>query len=288
MTICSSKIQIRTVPARTLRIPRLLRHEDVLTSELLKMRLLVHWAVTSSLAIMVAGADPFAALYPFVERELHLAQVSTHGAGEGCDVELDASPAGKTNAQGEIMLQDVEPIDHYLHIRCPGQEETTYFISPRPGQTLEIHPETGSGPAAIPSAPPREPAEARIQLRAHLQQAIQLRTRGRIGEAVQHLRDAFKLDPKNPDLHRELGITFLLDKDWRRARVEMLEAVRRNPSDADAHNGLGYALEKLGELDAALKEYRTATRLDPEDSSYRQHYFDALGKLAAQKAAKKK
>ena len=104
----------------------------------------------------------------------------------------------------------------------------------------------------------------------------------------QHLRDAAKLDPENSDLHCELGITFLLGKDWKRARVEMLEAVRHEPTNADAHNGLGYALEKLGKLDDALKEYRTASKLDPEDSSYRQHYVDALGKLYAQQAGKKK
>ena len=92
---------------------------------------------------------------------------------------------------------------------------------------------------------------------------------------------ASRLDPENTDLHRELGITFLLAKDWPRARVEMLEAVRHDPQDADAHNGLGYALDKLGNLDGALKEYRIATHLEPDDSSYQQHYLDALGKVAA-------
>jgi Flp pilus assembly protein TadD len=89
-------------------------------------------------------------------------------------------------------------------------------------------------------------------------------------------------------LHRELGITFLLAKDWKRARVEMLEALKHDPDDADAHNGLGYALEKLGELEPALREYRTATHLEPDDPSYRQHYIEALAKLSAQKAEKKR
>jgi hypothetical protein len=41
-------------------------------------------------------------------------------------------------------------------------------------------------------------------------------------------------------------------------------------------------------LEGALKEYRTATRLEPDDPIYRRHYFDALGKLAAKQAARKK
>jgi cytochrome c-type biogenesis protein CcmH/NrfG len=37
-----------------------------------------------------------------------------------------------------------------------------------------------------------------------------------------------------------------------------------------------------------LKEYRNATQLEPDDPSYRQHYLEALTRLAAEKAAKKK
>jgi len=84
-----------------------------------------------------------------------------------------------------------------------------------------------------------------------------------------------------------LGITFLLAKEWKRARVEMIEAIRHDQPDADAHNGLGYALEKLGDIDGAVKEYRTATHLEPDDPSYRTHYFDALVKIQARQEAKK-
>jgi len=121
-----------------------------------------------------------------------------------------------------------------------------------------------------------------------MQQAAQLRARGRIEEAVEHLRNAMRIDPGNSDLHRELGITFLLGKDWRRARIEMLQVIRNDPNDADAHNRLGYALEKLGDIEGAVREFRIAARLDPHDPSYRQHYFQALAKQAALQLQKKK
>jgi Flp pilus assembly protein TadD len=76
-------------------------------------------------------------------------------------------------------------------------------------------------------------------------------------------------------------------KEWKRARVEMTEAIRHDQTDADAHNGLGYAMEKLGDLDGALKEYRIATQLEPDDSSYRTHYFEALVKTQLRQEAKK-
>ena len=203
-------------------------------------------------------------------------------------MDLDATPVGMTDSHGVFLLQEIEPTDHYIHVRCPRQEEMTFFVSPREGQNLEIHPGSRSSTAAAPAGSPLEAAEAKIQLRQLIQDAVRLRARGHIDEAVRRLREAAIMDPENSDLHRELGITFLLVKEWKKAQIEMLEAIRHDPSDSDAHNGLGYALEKLGQLDAALKEYRTATHLDPDDDSYRQHYVDALSKMAGQQTEKKK
>ncbi len=214
------------------------------------------------------------------------AQVTVHASKEGCKVELDTAPARKTDARGTVVLAEVEPGGHYLHIQCPGEQEHVYFISARAGDRVEVR--HGPTEAGAPPLSSLEAAQVRIRLRDLVQQAVRLRALGRFDEAVERLREAAQLDPENSDLHRELGITFLLNKDWKRGRVEMLEAIRHKPDDADAHNGLGYALEKLGKLEAALKEYRTATHLEPDDVTYRQHYLDAIGKVAAQKAQRKR
>lgn len=224
----------------------------------------------------------------FRERQAPTTQIRINTGREGCAVELDSSPAGKTDTRGVLELSNLEPSDHYLHILCPGQQqEAAYFVSLRPGENLEVRHEATVPASGVSVRPVLEAAEAKIKLRQNVQQAVRLRAAGRLEEAVQLLHEAAKLDPENSDLHRELGITFLLGKDWKRARVEMLEAIRHDPNDADAHNGLGYALEKLGDLDGALKQFRTATRLEPDDSSYRQHYLEALGKLAAKQPEKK-
>jgi len=213
--------------------------------------------------------------------------VTVRARGPGCSVDLDDQRLGKTNNDGVLVLQEVEPGDHYLHLRCPSEEEKAFFISPRSGENVALDgkkAEEASNPNANPAL---SLAEVKIQLRQLVQQAVQLRARGRLDEAVEHLRAALKLDAENSDLHRELGITFLLGKDWKRARVEMLEAIRHDPTDADAYNGLGYALEKMGDLDAAVKQYRMATQLDPADPTYRTHYFDILSRLAQDRAKKK-
>jgi Flp pilus assembly protein TadD len=185
------------------------------------------------------------------------------------------------------LIADVEPGDHYVHVNCPGEAEVAYFISPRPGENAQIQASKEVAQAASTATEPSTVAEDKIELRRLVQQAVQLRVRGRLDEAVAALRQAIKLDPENSDLHRELGITFLLAKEWKRARVEMIEALRHDQTDADAHNGLGYALEKLGDLDGAVKEYRAATNLDPDDPTYRSHYFDAMVKITERQEKKK-
>lgn len=246
------------------------------------------FAVGSLLTILAATAACPPGAFAVREKQPQTAQVTIHSGREGCTVDLDSASAGATDSKGDLILAAVEPGDHYIHVLCLGERGKSYFISPRVGENVEIRHGIGSAPAAGSASVQLEPGEVKVRLRRHIQEAVQLRARGRVEEAVAHLRNAFRLDPENSDLHREIGITFLLAKEWKRARVEMLEAVHYDPTDADAHNGLGYALEKLGDLEGALKEYRTAARLEPSDLIYRRHYLDALAKLAAKQAEQKK
>jgi tetratricopeptide (TPR) repeat protein len=228
------------------------------------------------------------------ERGAEPARISVEAGAAGCTVQVDGVAAGSTDTQGHLVVDNVDPGDHYLHVRCPGEaQENGYFVSPAVGATASIHhaPDARSRSGADRRGEPDAEdslAETKIKLRELTKEAATLRNAGRFDEAVQQLRQAASLDPENSDLHRELGITFLLDHDWKRARVEMIEAVHHDPNDADAHNGLGYALEKLGDTRAALNEYRTATHLEPDDPSYRRHYIETLANLSEEEPAKKK
>jgi hypothetical protein len=214
-------------------------------------------------------------------------KVEVHAGQQGCKVDVDSAPAGETGARGDLTIDPVAPGDHYVHIQCGTAPGKSYFISPEAGATAQVAHQPGAA-EEVPTVSGPEVAAIKIQLREHMQEAARLRARGHIEEAITHLRDAYRLDPDNSDLHREMGMTFLLAKEWKRARVEMLEAIRHEPDDAEAHNGLGYALEKMGDIAGALAEYHTASHLDPTDSSYRRRYFDALAKLSAVQAIKKK
>jgi len=219
------------------------------------------------------------------ERRPQNAEINVQAGRAGCRAELDSVAVGTTDSKGILLVANVEPGDHYLHVLCPDSPEATYFVNPRADETTTIQMAKEGEPDPIVRDPLRVVAN-KVELDQLVPKAMQLRSQGRLEEATAALRRALELDPANSDLHRELGITFLLGKDWKRARVEMIEAIRHDQNDADAHNGLGYALEKLGDLDGATREYRTATHLDPDDPTYRTHYLDALVKISARQEKK--
>jgi Tetratricopeptide repeat/TPR repeat len=221
-------------------------------------------------------------------REEQATAVAVNTGLPQCKVDLDGQPEGMTGPAGKLRISEIEPGDHYLHIDCPGRQEVSRFLDLRRGEELLVAVSPTSTDLPVPAASGLGAAESKMCLRNIARQAVQLRTSGQFAEAVKLLREATLLDPKNADLHRELGITFLLDHEWERARVEMLEAVHRDPESAEAHSGLAYAYEKLGNLDEALKQYRICTHLDPDDASYQRHYVEVLGDLYGRQAQGKR
>lgn len=205
----------------------------------------------------------------------------------GCKVDIDEVGSGITGAKGTLLIEGVEPGDHYLHVQCPGHRNVAYFISPHAGQRLQINAEEAVTASESAGTNPADPVVPTRERRHMVTQAVELRASGEFKQAVDLFREASALDPRNGDLHRELGITFLMNHDWQEAKVEMLEAIRLEPNSVGAHSGLAFALEKLGDLKGALNQYRICTKMDPHDTSYRDHYVEVLGLLYAQQKRKK-
>ena len=74
------------------------------------------------------------------ERQVQTAKVVVQTGQAGCRVDLDADTAGATDAQGNLIIADVDPGDHYLHVRCPGKAELAFFISPKAKEEARITP----------------------------------------------------------------------------------------------------------------------------------------------------
>lgn len=237
------------------------------------------------LAITVAGLAAFA-LPPRKHRGTETARLTINAGKPGCKVDVDGTPAGKTDAQGRLVLHEITPAAHYVHVGCPQTPEATIFVSPGPGSNTSVT--AGPSQTDADAGLGVGPEGNNLELRKLLSDAGDDRSNGQFPDAVHALRRAIQLDPSNAGLHHELGVTFLMIRDWPDAAVELREAIHDDPSSAGAHSGLGYALEKIGDLNAALDQYRLAVHLDPQDSSYEDHYVQVLGMLAVEKAERKK
>ena len=205
-----------------------------------------------------------------------------------CEVGLDGEQVGQTNAKGDFTLEAIEPGEHYVQVSCPGQKLGSHFISLRSSQifVLDVSARKTSSPATSSPDALGAAFKVRTRLRRHVNKALDFRNENKLPEAVRELRRAAPLDPSNSDIHRELGITFLLMKSWKRAANELRETLRLNPNSAEAQNDYGYALEKIGYLDEALEAYREAVNLAPEEETYLQRYANLLAKVYALKPRK--
>jgi Flp pilus assembly protein TadD len=81
--------------------------------------------------------------------------------------------------------------------------------------------------------------------------------------ALHHYREAVRLAPLNPDVHKSFGV-FLSELGRKtEARRELETAIRLDPTLAEAYYDLAIVLENLGENRKAETAYRRTLELDP-------------------------
>jgi HemY protein len=78
----------------------------------------------------------------------------------------------------------------------------------------------------------------------------------RIADCERWLKD----QPDNAALHHALGMLYLDDRQYDKARACLEQAVRDQP-DGEAYAALGRILDRSGSLEAAAQCYRNALRL---------------------------
>jgi Flp pilus assembly protein TadD len=86
------------------------------------------------------------------------------------------------------------------------------------------------------------------------------------------LRNAAKLEPKNIDIYKSLGIIYIQQKKLKEAEDTYRLILYLSPNDSEAHFYLGTIYEELKNRDAATKELRKALELKPD-------YHEALNYL---------
>ena len=79
--------------------------------------------------------------------------------------------------------------------------------------------------------------------------------------------------PSDPDLDR--AKTAIKAKNWDRAVEFLNKAEARDPRNAEIHNQLGFAERNRGNLDAAFMEYELALTLDPKHRGAHEYIGEA-------------
>lgn len=101
----------------------------------------------------------------------------------------------------------------------------------------------------------------------------------RLDEAVNHFREALRLQPDFAVVHNNLGNALAQQGKLEEAVTHYSEAVRQRPDLAGAHDNLGCALKSLGKLDEAVASFREALRVDPDFVDAHTNLGDALVEL---------
>jgi tetratricopeptide (TPR) repeat protein len=82
-------------------------------------------------------------------------------------------------------------------------------------------------------------------------------------EALAHLREALRLNPRDPEAHNNMGGALQRMGRYADARREHEEALRLNPGLVEARYNIGVCDQALGRLDEAREHYAAAIRADP-------------------------
>ena len=76
--------------------------------------------------------------------------------------------------------------------------------------------------------------------------------------AEPYYQQAIRLDPKNAELHCDLGYSYYLQQRWKEADASLRRAIALDPDLRRAHNNLGLLLGRTGHEDEALQEFVAA------------------------------
>lgn len=131
---------------------------------------------------------------------------------------------------------------------------------------------------AILAKRPKEPGAL------HLQGVARLRL-GDSDGAVRALRQAAQYDPRNAEIHKNLGAALRAAGDMTAAVESLRQAIALNSNTAAAHYNLGNALADLGRHEEAVAAYRQAASLAPADAAVHNNLGNALDVLGRRNEA---
>jgi tetratricopeptide (TPR) repeat protein len=98
---------------------------------------------------------------------------------------------------------------------------------------------------------------------AHTNLGIELYRRGKVDEAFDHYAKALKINPDFENAHMQLGIALAGIGRIPEAIDHYAAILRINPASSEAHNNLGNIFLKQGRMEAATRHYSRAIKINP-------------------------
>jgi predicted TPR repeat methyltransferase len=104
---------------------------------------------------------------------------------------------------------------------------------------------------------PSEPQAMRIL-------GVVCRKSGRLGEALEYLKNSVAGNPTDPLAYRDLGDALRADNKFDESVAAYERAIKLKPDWAEGYGAMGNVLKDAGKLDQAARAFTTAIRLRPE------------------------
>jgi tetratricopeptide (TPR) repeat protein/mono/diheme cytochrome c family protein len=111
---------------------------------------------------------------------------------------------------------------------------------------------------------------------AHSGLSSALITQGRTDEALSHIQEALRLEPRNPQLRYNLANTQLALGRTEEAIRSYQQALAIEPDHPKANNNLAVAFQRLGNLERAVEHYREQLTVTPMDAQAHANLGTAL------------
>ena len=111
---------------------------------------------------------------------------------------------------------------------------------------------------------------------AHINLANILLQQGKLNEAITHFQWVLQIIPDYPEVHNNLGSALLQKGRVDEAMAHCRKALQLKPDYADPHINLGNALLQQGKVDEAIAHYQTALQLKPDSAAGGNNFDYAL------------
>jgi tetratricopeptide (TPR) repeat protein len=105
-----------------------------------------------------------------------------------------------------------------------------------------------------------------------------LLAKGRPEEALPHLHEALRINPRFPFPHLSLGLYYSRLEQWDDAERHLEQCVSLEPKSASGHFALAEVVQKKGNFEKAFLHYREALKYNP----YEKRTYNNLGVLCLQ------